>query len=301
MAALTHGRETRAMPALVPQFGKSAALVLGARRRRSSWSASAACRLRPTDLMLVASLIAALALVLVHLFGPRIRFLSSQPRSRWLSGAGGASVAYVFVQLLPEIADAQRTIERHVRGALALLDRHAYVLALFGLAVFYGLERMTLTSRAKEAGMATDRPVRAKDEPVAAGPGAFALSMGSFAVYNVLLGYVLARSERTPLALVLYALAIAFHFLVTDFGLREHHKQRYDAIGRWILAASVGGGVALGWTMEVPEALVVAILAFLAGGIVLNVLKEELPAERRSRFWAFAAGAGAYAAVLLAL
>lgn len=31
----------------------------------------------------------------------------------------------------------------------------------------------------------------------------------------------------------------------------------------------------------------------------MNVLKEELPEERQSRFWAFALGAAAYAALLL--
>ena len=43
------------------------------------------------------------------------------------------------------------------------------------------------------------------------------------------------------------------------------------------------------------------LFAFLAGGIVLNVLKEELPRERKSRFWAFALGTVAYAALLLTL
>ena len=31
----------------------------------------------------------------------------------------------------------------------------------------------------------------------------------------------------------------------------------------------------------------------------MNVLKEELPEERQSRFWAFAVGAASYAALLL--
>jgi hypothetical protein len=33
--------------------------------------------------------------------------------------------------------------------------------------------------------------------------------------------------------------------------------------------------------------------------VVMNVLKEELPEERESSFWAFALGAAAYAGVLL--
>jgi hypothetical protein len=50
------------------------------------------------------------------------------------------------------------------------------------------------------------------------------------------------------------------------------------------------------------SALAVAVLvAFLAGGVILNVLKEEVPTERRSRFWAFALGMAGYAALLLTL
>ncbi len=43
------------------------------------------------------------------------------------------------------------------------------------------------------------------------------------------------------------------------------------------------------------------LLALLGGGIILNVLKEELPEQRESRFWAFALGGLGYAALLLTL
>ena len=44
---------------------------------------------------------------------------------------------------------------------------------------------------------------------------------------------------------------------------------------------------------------IAAALALLAGSVVLNVIKDELPDERESRFWAFAAGTGGYAVLLL--
>ena len=42
-----------------------------------------------------------------------------------------------------------------------------------------------------------------------------------------------------------------------------------------------------------------ALFTFPAGGVVLNVLKEELPENRESRFWASAAGTAGYTALLL--
>ena len=98
---------------------------------------------------------------------------------------------------------------------------------------------------------------------------------------------------------MLFAFALGVHFVVNDHGLREHHKDSYDRVGRWVLAAAVVVGWAIGLFGEISEAAVAVLFAFLAGGVVLNVLKEELPEERESRFWAFALGATLYAAILL--
>jgi hypothetical protein len=58
-------------------------------------------------------------------------------------------------------------------------------------------------------------------------------------------------------------------------------------------------GWAIGLFLEISEAALAVLFGFLAGGVVMNVLKEELPEERESSFWAFALGAAAYAVVLL--
>jgi uncharacterized membrane protein YhhN len=92
---------------------------------------------------------------------------------------------------------------------------------------------------------------------------------------------------------------MAVHFVVNDYGMRRDHKGRYYRIGRWLITAGLVLGWAVGALTEIPEATMAVLTAFLAGSIVMNVLKEELPEERRSRFWAFAAGAAACAALLL--
>ncbi len=65
-----------------------------------------------------------------------------------------------------------------------------------------------------------------------------------------------------------------------------------------VISAAVLVGWLIGVFAEIPEAAVAVIIAFIGGGAVLNVLKEELPGERRARFLPFAAGAAAYAALL---
>ena len=89
--------------------------------------------------------------------------------------------------------------------------------------------------------------------------------------------------------------------MVNDHGLRELHKEAYLRRGRWILAAAVILGWVVALLTEIPEVTIAVLLAFLAGGVIMNMLKEELPEERESRFWAFALGAALYTAVLLAL
>lgn len=225
------------------------------------------------------SLAATALFAAVHLIAPRLRFLSVIPRSRWLSAAGGISVAYVFLHLLPEIAGGREHLEDRLD-----LERAIWLLALAGLTVFYGLERRV---RALKRRHGDARPV-------------FWLHMASFGVYNLLIGYLTVHREDSGLtALIFYAVAIALHFLTNDFGLRHDHAEVYDRQGRFVLAGAVLAGALLGLLVELSEPAIVAAIAFLGGSIVLNVLKEELPEERESRFGAFLAGAGGYAVLLI--
>ena len=242
-------------------------------------------------MILVVSLLAVAVLVAVHLFSYGLRFLDGTPRSIWLSIAGGVSVAYVFVHLLPELAEGQETIAEAAGEGLAFLDVHVYLVALVGLATFYGLDRLATESRRRK------RKAGGEDSTEA---GVFWIHVSSFALYNALTGYLLLNRLASGLeALILFALAMALHFVVNDYGLRRDHKEAYMRAGRWIISAAIILGWAIGAVVEIPEAAIAVLTAFLAGGVIMNVLKEELPEERQSRFWAFAVGATAYAVLLL--
>nr|WP_314444023.1 hypothetical protein [uncultured Sphingomonas sp.] len=237
-------------------------------------------------------LLTVLAFVLVHVFGGKLAFLSGTPRSVWLSAAGGVSVAYVFVHLLPELAKHQEVIGVSARntGLLGSIESHAYLIALFGLGLFYGVER-----HSRSAAGATWLP----DGETRSLPD-FWVHLGAFALYNVLIGYLLLHREENDLrGLIVYAMAMSLHFIVNDQGLRQQHGDTYHRYGRWILAVAPVAGLLLGLATDVSALLLSSLFAFLAGGVILNVLKEELPEDRQSRFSAFAIGAIAYAALLL--
>ncbi len=217
----------------------------------------------------------------LHLIAGRLRFLDAVPRSRWLSAAGGVSVAYVVVHLLPELARGQESVE--ARGALGFVEDHVYIVALLGLAVFYGVE---LASRRNESGSRSPS-------------GAFWLSMSSFAVYNAIIGYLLVhREEDSTRTLVFFTLALGVHFVVNDHALRERHRDAYHDLGRWLIVSALGVGWLVGELTEISDAALGVLVAFLVGGVILNVMKEELPEERQSSFVAFAAAAAGYTVIL---
>lgn len=241
--------------------------------------------------MAVLALPLVLGFALVHILIARLRFLDVLPRSRWLSAAGGVAVAYVFLHILPELALHAGTFADSFHFGEERAEALVYLVALAGLAAFYGLERAAKVSRARS---------RKGGEGDAVESEVFWLHMGSFALYNVLIGYLLLqREDAGALSLLFYFIAMGLHFLTTDHALREHHKHRYDRVGRWVLAAAVLLGWALGLLGQLPEAAIGLLFAFLAGGVVLNVLKDELPEEREANFGAFALGSGGYAALLL--
>ncbi|WP_299762205.1 hypothetical protein [uncultured Pontibacter sp.] len=235
-----------------------------------------------------------LVLAFIHFFGTKLRFLAGVPRSIWLSGASGVSVAYVFLHLFPELGEGQEHVTEQ-NWAESFLSHHVYLMALIGLGVFYGLERTVVSAKGPKTEQAKGRET---EGPI----GVFWLHISSFAMYNAIIGYILYQREEGSLSdLALYSVAMALHFLVNDFGLQEHHQRTYKKYGRWLLALALLFGWVLGFVVELHKTVLVMLVAFIGGGVIMNVLKEELPQERESRYWAFALGAGLYAILLLSL
>lgn len=237
-----------------------------------------------TESFTVAASLFTVALALVHLLGGRGVASGLGKIRQGLSAAGGATVAYVFVLLLPEVSEAALTVGE-LRGEALLAEQYVYVMALLGFVLFYGVE----VAVAHRSGDDIER-----SETV------FWAHIAVFALYSNLIGYLLFHQEVPGVTnLFFYALAMGLHFGITDYGLRRHHGADFDRIGRWILAAAtlLGGGV--GIVLEVGDLLLSTLFGFVAGAVVLNVIKEELPEVTESRFVAFALGAAVYTVVLL--
>lgn len=240
--------------------------------------------------MHITGFVFALVLACMHVFAKNLRFIQIIPRSRFLSLGGGVSVGYVFIHILPELGEHQELIEHH-DYLLSYLELHAYLLAMIGLIIFYVLEGIAKKSQRK------NQQETGKNQPKKI---TFWLHISSFSIYNGLIGYLLIHRDTEGLVnLILYVIAMGLHFIVVDYGLRTHHKDIYNRIGRWILALAVIMGWGIGVITEIPEAALALLFAFLSGAIILNVLKEELPEDRESSTLAFSIGAIGYVALLL--
>jgi len=233
----------------------------------------------------------AAAFCLVHLFVGRLRFLARDPRSRWLSFSGGVAVAYVFLHMLPELGAHAGTFRRATGLREVMAESAVYGVAMLGLAIFYGTERALKRSRdERDDGCAGERPESS----------VFWLHIAASSLLIFVIGYLLNhREDASLLGLALYFFAMMLHFITADFGTRGDHPELYDSQGRWALCAATLGGWGLGTQVSVPQIAIGGLFAFVAGAIVLVVLKEELPEERKSYFLPFAGGTLLYAALVL--
>ena len=164
---------------------------------------------------------AAFLFALTFLLGGRIHPVESVVRDRrtMVSFAAGATAAYVFVHLLPELHGARQTFTESASVTLRYEGMAIYFLALLGFLVFYGLDHL----RAHLA-----------EVPAAQEEGlAFRIHVGGFAAYVTLMSYLLVHGlEGGSIQTVLYAVAVALHFLGIDHSLREEHGDRYQRVGR---------------------------------------------------------------------
>lgn len=237
--------------------------------------------------------ICVLILLALHGWGGRLVFLRYIPRSPALSVAGGVATAYVFGHILPELRRLSETIRQSLGEHLPFLDHHSYLVAMLGFILFYGIEKAAVFSRDRQRQVGGGEEVEPEQT-------VFWLHTISFAVYNALIGYLLLHlEEQTTVNMYLFTIAIGLHLLVNDFSLCNHYRKRYERVGRWVLIAGLLVGVAVSLLLDLPERFISPIYAFLAGGIILNSIKEEIPEQNRSRFWAFAAGAIGYMLILI--
>jgi small-conductance mechanosensitive channel len=243
------------------------------------------------------ALVPVLALAVVHLLATHLRGGVGRHELAVVSAAGGISVAYVFLHLLPEVAAGAAVVGESLDGLVApvpMQEVGVFVVALLGFTVFYLAERFAEhRGSARHGGDPDDATSRA----------AFVVHLVAFALYNVAVAYTLPeRVANDVVGATVFTVAIAVHVLVVDRGLAEHYPRRYGHVGRFVLA----GALVVGWLvagLAAPtSALTVSLMtAVVAGSVLLTVFQEELPRAGRSRLGPFLGGLLGYSVLLVLL
>jgi hypothetical protein len=234
--------------------------------------------------------IAALVLSAMFIEGKRIHVLRRWASPRGIISMGaGTSIAYVFIYLMPELASARRGFTETIRERLPYQGMVVYFVALIGFLLFYGLDNWCEW---------LENESRAHRRPEAA----FRLHICGFAAYVVLMAYLLTHHfSREEVSLVLYTLAIAFHFLALDRTLRSEHGAAYQRSGHLILAGATAVGWLVGLMVDLPDDVLAMLVAFISGAIIMNSCVMELRTEKEGRFWWFVGGSLGYGLILLQL
>ena len=208
-----------------------------------------------------------------HWLAALISRLGDRAQSRWASVGGGAGLAYVFIHLLPELASGGRTISdamgMHRFPPDAMTESLLFLVTLVGVVIPYALN------------------VISRQHPTSSN-WTGAARLATFALINYLYAYALTTGIAYGL---LFTVAISAHVLLADHTLAKEHPNAFRRRFRWIGAAALVAGSLHATALHPVSDLTLAIAtAFVGGGLLISVFREELPDADRSRLGWFSLG-----------
>jgi hypothetical protein len=228
----------------------------------------------------------------------------------FVSFAAGVSLAYVFIDLLPELGGLGDELLEEEAFALPFPEYLPYMVALFGFILFYGLERLVRWHRPEEPPPAPGREGHTarvnegdheeawKEEEERTD---YRIKLAGMAAYTGLILLLMTGGirEGSEEGLAVYVVAMLFHFTAMRHGLRYEFPDAYMRQGRWVMAGAAVAGAILGLFYELPLSLEVLLLGLLGGMLIMNTTVMELPSEKEGRFGVFALGGILYTVLLL--
>lgn len=229
----------------------------------------------------VVSFFSVLTLVAVHLFAYKMQAIDRLSHGRFLSVGGGIAIAYIFIDLLPKLSEADNIVRNFLASIFPYFERHVYVIALFGFLLFFLVDRSTNSAWERTG---------------------YWLSIGSYALFNFLIGYAVSYEDDPSIQpLALFTFAMALHYFTNDYTLMRNNSTTYRTYDRFILVICLILGWLFGNWFMISDAAIALVNAFIAGGVIMNVTRHELPMDNPNNSGTFLLGAIFYTIVLLSI
>jgi hypothetical protein len=246
------------------------------------------------DEFVIIALIPALYFMLIHFLSPKIYQEFKHHKSKIFSLFGGIAAAYVFVDLLPKLEQAQK----HIRNLFQGLPSFVYSvaapsMAFLGFMLFFGIEHLAMSSEEKNETNSNNSISRRKT---------FAVHLGNILFINLIVGYLLRfEAELGTFALALYAIILSLHFITLDESMEDHYSRDYTHFGRYLagLAPLVGWFLSIFFPENQSEGYI--ILAVVTGAVLFNAIKKEIPSTADSNVKIFFVSASVTAITLFVI
>jgi hypothetical protein len=234
------------------------------------------------------ALAATLFLVVFHYLSPWFANHLPGDGRAFVSFAGGVAVAYVFLNMLPNLVEYNKPIGEYLlanQWLTPFVELTIYIFALCGFLIYYGIDLLA------ERYAST----------VGQSHYVYELHLSMFCLYNFLITYTMSLRARTSTtATILFTFAMALHFVLTDRKFCRFYTFQFNRAGRFMLITALLAGWGVSALFDPVNVLFAAFMvAFLAGSVLLNVFREELPAVGLVSYWWFTAGVAIIAIILL--
>ena len=240
------------------------------------------------------SLCALAVMALGHILIWKVQSYSVTRTQRWLSFGAGASVAYVFVHVLPEIGIFQQKLMGYAghNPHGGFLSNHLYLAALGGIFLLYFLDFLENRFEYKESHTLTKNTHFTRVSFI---------KLLLYFLYNVLVAYMITQRPGDGIInLILITFGLTLHFIVFNLRIAELYGELYHKYICWIISAGLILGWVVGITVNIPLVIEVTLFSVIGGIITYIALKVECShTENRAPFH-FMAGVLLYTLIILA-
>jgi len=211
----------------------------------------------------------------------------------WVSFSAGASVAYVFIHVFPEISILQQQFisiaGHHYTGQF--ISQPLYLTALAGISLPFLLDSLELNY--------SEQNKKYHDH---VHQGIFGFRKFLYTLYNMMLAYMIVNRHNDGIwSMKIIVIVLSMHFIVLNAYFKETYHELFNKYIRWFAASGliIGGIVAKMITM--PDVILAYIFALIGGIITYTALKLELPKTKHRAPFHFLAGVICFSLLILSV